>query len=86
MMDLTADEDGLQMYSAISPGFDLDYGAAALNNPSALSQAGAQFFKSPVGTGYGFDVGVNATLFNKIHLGGFCYKYRFNDLYWKFIE
>lgn len=69
MMDLTADEDGLQMYSAISPGFDLDYGAAALNNPSALPQTGAQFFKSPVGTGYGFDVGVNATLFNEIHLG-----------------
>ncbi len=69
MMDLTADEDGLQMYSAISPGFDLNYGAAALNNPSALAQTGEEFFKSPVGTGYGFDVGVNAMLFNKIHLG-----------------
>lgn len=68
MMDLTADEDGLQMYSAISPGFDLNYGMAALSNPSALPETGEQFFKSPVGVGYGFDVGVNATLFNKIHL------------------
>ena len=68
MMDLTADEDGLVMYSAISPGFDLDYGIAALSNPSTLAQTGKEFFKSPVGTGYGFDLGVNLTLFNKIHL------------------
>ncbi len=68
MMDLTADEDGLEMYSAISPGFDLDYGLAALSNPSTLARTGEQFFKSPVGVGYGFDVGVNATFFNKIHV------------------
>ena len=69
MMDLTADdENGLQMYSAFSPGFDLNYGVAAANNPSALAETGAQFFKRPVGEGYGFDIGANATLFNKIHL------------------
>lgn len=68
MMDLVADDNGLQMYSAISPGFDLDYGVAALSNPSALPQTGTQFWKSPVGEGYGFDIGANATLFNKIHL------------------
>lgn len=68
VMDLTADENGIQMYSALSPGFDLNYGSAALSNPSTLPATGATFFKSPVGTGYGLDVGVNLTLFNKLHV------------------
>lgn len=46
----------------------MDYGSAAINNRSALPQTGASFFKSPVGTGYGVGFGVNATLFEKIHL------------------
>ncbi len=70
VMNLSATEEGgLQMYSAFSPGFGLDYGAAAAGNPSALPQTGAEFFKSPVGTGYGLDFGVNATFFNKLHVG-----------------
>lgn len=68
VMDLSADADGIKMYSAMSPGFDLNYGLAALSNPSTIPSTGATFFKSPVGTGYGLDVGVNATLFNKLHV------------------
>lgn len=69
MMDVGTDENGvLQMYSAFSPGFDLDYGSVALSNPSTLARTGEQFFKSSVGQGWGLDFGVNATFFNKLHL------------------
>lgn len=68
MMDLYSDDDGFRMYSAFSPGFDLNYGAAAMNNPSAMAGSVQNFFRSSVGEGWGFDAGVNVTLFNKLHL------------------
>jgi len=69
MMDVGTDENGvLQMYSAFSPGFDLDYGSIALSNPSTLTRTGEQFFKSSVGQGWGLDFGANATFFNKLHI------------------
>ncbi len=69
MMDLGKDEDGnFRMISAFSPGWDIDYGLAAIQNPYTVVQGGSQFFQSSVGQGWGFDVGVNATLFNRLHL------------------
>jgi len=65
MMDLGKDENGnLQMYSAFSPGFQIDY-AAGLNSLPGQAQ---NFWRSSVGQGWGIDLGVNATFFNKLHL------------------
>ncbi len=68
-MDLNTDNGNLSMISAMSPGFNIDYGMAALSNPSAMGPNAANFFRSPVGEGFGFDFGVNAMLFKKLHLG-----------------
>jgi hypothetical protein len=65
MMDLSTDENGvLQMYSAFSPGFQIDY-AAGLNS---LPQQTQTFWRSSVGQGFGLDIGANITIFNKLHL------------------
>lgn len=68
MMNLSSENGQLTMNSAFSPGFDLDYGAAALTNPSYIASNGYQFFKSPVGNGYGVDFGATASFFNTLHL------------------
>lgn len=65
MMNLAGDGNGgYTMVSAFSPGFDIDYAAGL---PSLEKQVN-NFWRSPVGYGYGFDVGVNISLFNKLHL------------------
>ena len=65
IMDLSTDENGtLQMYSAFSPGFQIDY-AAGLNSLPGQAQT---FWRSSVGTGWGLDFGVNATFFRKLHV------------------
>ncbi|MEX1001834.1 MAG: DUF5723 family protein [Crocinitomicaceae bacterium] len=68
MMNLTSDGDSYTMISSFSPGFDLDYGAVASGNPSAVAGQAQNFWRSPVGHGFGFDFGINARLFNKLHL------------------
>lgn len=64
MMNLSNEGGVLQMYSAFSPGFEIDY-EAGLNSLPAQSQT---FWRSPVGQGYGLDFGVNMTFFNKLHV------------------
>ena len=66
MMDMYSNEDGFQLYSAFSPGFNLDY--ADIGNPSSQQGQVQNFFRSSVGEGWGFDFGVNATFFNKLHI------------------
>lgn len=66
--DLESKDGKLTMVSALSSGFDLDYGIAAFNNPSALTQNPQRLFKSSVGNGWGFDVGAHAILFKKIRV------------------
>ncbi|MGV6861215.1 MAG: DUF5723 family protein [Putridiphycobacter sp.] len=66
--DLGAQDNNLQMVSAMSPGFDINYGLAALTNPSAIAGSAQNFFKNSVGQGWGFDVGANVLLFKKLHL------------------
>jgi len=66
--DLESKNGDLRMLSALSSGFNLDYGAAALSNPSALRQNPQAFFKSSVGNGFGFDIGVHALLIDKVHI------------------
>ncbi|MBI3133092.1 MAG: hypothetical protein HYZ14_00310 [Bacteroidetes bacterium] len=64
MMDLSNQDGVLQMYSAFSPGFQIDY-AAGLNSLPSQAQ---NFWRSSVGQGWGVDFGVNATFFNKLHV------------------
>jgi len=66
-MDFGVKDSKLQLVSAFSPGFNIDYGLAALSNPSAIIQNAQGFFRSPVGEGWGFDIGVNATILKKLH-------------------
>jgi hypothetical protein len=68
MMDLRSDGNGYSMISAFSPGFDIDYGAVASGNPSAIAGQAQNFWRSPVGQGFGFDFGVNFQILNKLHL------------------
>ncbi|MFT4600778.1 MAG: hypothetical protein ACI857_000955 [Arenicella sp.] len=68
MMDMSSDGSTYTMISALSPGFDLDYGAIATLNPSALAGQAQNFWRSQVGQGFGLDFGVNATLFKNLHL------------------
>ncbi|MBK9192640.1 MAG: hypothetical protein IPM77_14700 [Crocinitomicaceae bacterium] len=64
IMDLSNENGNLQMFSAFSPGFQIDY-AAGLNS---LPQQAQNFWRSSVGTGYGLDFGANMTFFNKLHV------------------
>lgn len=67
--DFSAENGQLKLISSMSPGFNIDYGAAALSNPSAITASNASsFFRSSVGEGWGLDFGVNVTLFKKLHL------------------
>ena len=66
--DLSSDNGQLNLISAMSPGFDINYGLAALSNPSAVAGSAQNFFRSSVGEGWGFDVGTNVLLFKKLHL------------------
>lgn len=67
-MDFGVKDNTLQMVSALSPGFDINYGLAALSNPSALANDVKGFFRSPVGEGWGFDVGANARILKIFHV------------------
>lgn len=59
---------GYTMISSFSPGFDIDYGNVRNWNPSDVAGQAQNFWRSPVGYGYGLDFGVNVMLFNKLHL------------------
>lgn len=64
MFNLESDDNGLFMYSSITPSFDIDYGnvtgANVLNKTGGIPPA--------VGNGYGLDFAVSAKLFSKITL------------------
>jgi hypothetical protein len=67
--DLSSEDGELKMVSAMSPGFDINYGMTALSNPSAIPPGSASnLFKSSVGQGWGIDLGAHVLLFKKLHL------------------
>jgi hypothetical protein len=66
--DLSSENGELSMVSAMSPGFNIDYGMAAITNPSAMTGQAQNFLKSSVGQGWGFDAGAHVLLFKKLHL------------------
>lgn len=60
MLDLQSDDNGVYMYSALTPNYDIDYGAIANFNPSTFTANSA--IPKPVGVGYGLDFSVSARI------------------------
>ncbi|MFP5470716.1 MAG: DUF5723 family protein [Bacteroidia bacterium] len=67
LVDIYEENGNIIAYSSMSPIFGIDYGTAALSNPSTVEQTG----KMPVsvGKGWGFDFGVSALIAEKLKLG-----------------
>lgn len=88
MFNMQSDENGLYMYSSMSPNFNIDYGSIADINPSTYKEKGNLLPKA-VGNGYGIDLSASVILFNKLriatsvnNIGQVTYKrnvYRAND-------
>ncbi len=68
MFDFESKDGEIRMYSSVSPSFNLDYGAVANSNPSAVNQNSAGIPTS-VGNGYGLDFSVSVRLLKHIKLG-----------------
>ena len=66
-VDVRADGDELVAYSALAPGFGVDYGSGSLSNPSAIQGDTTSF--SSVGSGMGFDLGLSVIIKKKLKLG-----------------
>lgn len=65
MFNMTSDDDGLRMYSAITPTFDIDYGDVSGSNSIPKKSKG----NAPVmGYGYGVDLSASIILFNKVRI------------------
>lgn len=65
MFNMTSDDNGLRMYSAITPTFDIDYGNVSGGNALQKKSKGI----APVmGTGYGIDLSASIILFNKLRI------------------
>lgn len=60
MIDMESDGSKVYMYSALSPGFGIDYGAVSSTNPSTYSADG--LIAKPVGSGYGFDLSASVRM------------------------
>jgi hypothetical protein len=65
MFNMKSDENGMYMYSSITPAFGIDYGAVAALNPSNFTDVSGLLPKV-VGDGYGVDLSVSAILFSKL--------------------
>jgi hypothetical protein len=65
MFNMTSDNDGLRMYSSITPTFDIDYGNVSGSNSVPKKTKGI----APVmGTGYGIDLSASVILFSKLRI------------------
>lgn len=65
MFNLESTVEGLTMYSAITPSFNIDYGSIATTNPSNFS-AGSGKLPKAVGDGYGVDFSASILIFKKL--------------------
>jgi hypothetical protein len=64
-LDIRSEGGEMTAFSSLSPIFGIDYGSAADLNPSSIDGSGLK----PVGSGFGFDFGVNVVLLNKLKIG-----------------
>lgn len=65
MVQIVADDGEATAFSAVTPGFDIDYGDAEETNPSTLNEDGFV----PVGNGFGLDFGLSFSYQNKFRMG-----------------
>ncbi len=65
-LEIESDGQALTAFSSLTPALNIDYGDAAALNPSTIQQSG--LFPKAVGSGFGFDIGINAVLFNKLKI------------------
>lgn len=68
IIDLDVTTTELQAIGAISPSFGVNFGEAASSNPSAL-QPNDNNIPSAVGSGFGWDIGLNFQFKNKLFIG-----------------
>lgn len=61
LFDLESDGNQINMHSSISPTFNINYGAAAISNPSAVMQ-NIRDFPQRVGQGYGYDLSASVKM------------------------
>lgn len=66
-LDFEAKDGSVFGFSAMSPYFNVDYGAAATTNPNASNDK--SFPPKQVGHGYGFDLGASAIIMERIKVG-----------------
>ncbi len=66
MLDITAENGKAIAFSAMSPLFDIDYGTASQQNPSAYDSTAKKL--KPVGYGYGVDLGTTFVFKKKFFL------------------
>ncbi len=65
MFNMESTDNGLFMYSSVTPNFNIDYGAAALTNASAYFEKG-KVLPKVVGSGYGMDFSASMIFFNRL--------------------
>ncbi len=65
MFNMTSDDDGLRLYSSITPTFDIDYGNVSGSN---VMQKKTKGMAPVMGTGYGIDLSASVILFNKLRI------------------
>lgn len=65
MFNMESNDDGLRVYSSLSPSFNVDYGAVANGNFSAYTNYKGGI-PPAVGNGYGIDLSASAILFGKL--------------------
>ena len=66
LVNIKSENDKLTGYSSLSPAFNIDYGNA-INQANQIKQSGT--LPKPVGSGFGFDFGVNVIIKNRLKLG-----------------
>jgi len=67
MFDMESDENGLNVRSAISPFFDINYGQTLGTAPSP-GNASSGFLPNAVGEGYGVDLSASVIMFGNLRL------------------
>lgn len=67
MFNMESNDQGLYMYSSMTPNFDIDYGSVADMNPSTFRDQG-NLLPKVVGSGYGIDLSASVVLFNKLKI------------------
>jgi hypothetical protein len=67
MFNMESDDNGLMVYSSLSPSFNIDYGAVASGNLSAYTNYNGGI-PPAVGNGYGIDLSASTIIGNKLRI------------------